>query len=490
MRGVREFFVQNETIILFAQGLVFFSLGFAVWLQRRRATRLTLSSSLIWLAAFAFVEALAVWGHVFVPIQEDYLGPSAVEGLLVLRAIVQVAAFLFLVQFGLRLLNLSPIALRSLTAVSVLAALGILGGAALAADPAGWGASEWEAAVVALARYSLLFPGALLSAVGIWRQRAELSEAGMTGIKPYAAASAGVIAVYALVAGLIAPPGPLTPGGIGSADGWFDLTGLPLEVVRGSAGLVLCVLAVKLLEIFDVEAKQQFEALDRARAIAEERARFRRDLHDGTIQSIYAAGLHLESIAIRSDDPAMRSEVREVVSDLNAATDGIRDYIRALAEPPPTPQGIAAGLDALARRFADETGRPVRFSVEGAAVSGPLPDEAGQHLAQILREALSNTARHAGACRVRVSLLFAADELDLVVDDDGCGPGPPPDGGGTGRHEGLRNMRERARRLGGRLTVNASPSGGTRVTLAVPLDSDLPEDESISSEPDREVSHR
>ena len=47
---MREFFVQNETIILFAQGLVFFSLGFAVWLQRRRATRLTLSSSLIWLA--------------------------------------------------------------------------------------------------------------------------------------------------------------------------------------------------------------------------------------------------------------------------------------------------------------------------------------------------------------------------------------------------------------------------------------------------------
>ena len=68
---VREFFVQNETIILFAQGLVFFSLGFAVWLQRRRATRLTLTSSLIWLAAFAFVEALAVWGYVFVPIQEE-----------------------------------------------------------------------------------------------------------------------------------------------------------------------------------------------------------------------------------------------------------------------------------------------------------------------------------------------------------------------------------------------------------------------------------
>lgn len=485
---MREFFVQNETIILFAQGLVFFSLGFAVWLQRRRATRLTLSSSLIWLAAFAFVEALAVWGHVFVPIQEDYLDPGVIEGLLVLRAFVQVAAFVFLVQFGLRLTCRTPLLRRALTGVSVLVALGILGGTALAAGSAEWGAAEWEAAVVTMSRYCLLFPGALLSAIGLWRQRAELSEAGMTGIKPYAAAAAGVLALYGLLA-VIVPRGPVTPGGVDD-EGWFDLTGLPLEVMAGTAGLVLCVLAVKLLEIFDVEAKQQLEALDRARAIAEERARFRRDLHDGTIQTIYAAGLHLESIAIRTADPSVREEVRGVVADLNAATDGIRDYIRALAEPIATPQGVATGLGELARRFAQETGREVRFATEGVASSGPLPEEAGQHLSQILREALSNTARHAGACRVDVALVFAPDELDLVVSDDGCGPGETiADGGDPGRHEGVRNMRERARRLGGRLTVDAAPGGGTRVTLAVPLDSDIPDDDIATFDPEREVTH-
>jgi len=483
---VREFFVQNETIILFAQGLVFFSLGFAVWLQRRRATRLTLSSSLIWLAAFAFVEALAVWGHVFVPIQETYLDPGVIEGLLVLRAIVQVAAFLFLVQFGLRLLGLRVAVRRSLTALSVAVAAGILGGTALAAESAGWSVAEWEAAAVAVSRYALLFPGALLAAVGLWRQRAELGAAGMTGIRHYAAAAAGVLVVYALVAGLIVGDGPITPGGIGEATGWFDLTGLPLEVVRGLAGLALCVTAVKLLEIFDVEAKQQLEALDRARAIAEERARFRRDLHDGTIQSIYAAGLHLEAVAIRCTDPSVRAEVREVVGDLNAVTDGIRDYIRDLAQTPATADAIAAGLGDLTRRFADETGRDARFEVEGLGCSGPLPDEAGQHLEQILREALSNTARHAGACRVRVSLTFAPDELDLVVADDGRGPGEISDEGGRS-HQGLRNMRERARRLGGRLVVEPAATGGTRVTLAVPLDSEIPEADPASSDPIREV---
>jgi signal transduction histidine kinase len=480
---VREFFVQNETIILFAQGLVFFSLGFAVWLQRRRATRLTLTSSLIWLAAFAFVEALAVWGHVFVPIQEKFLDPGVIEALEILRAAIQVAAFLFLVQFGLRLLTLPPVWRRSLTALSLLAAGLIVGVLTLAASSRGWTVAEWEAAVVAVSRYALLLPGAALAAVGLWRQRAELGDAGMTGIKPYAGAAAAVLGVYALFGGLIVASGPITPGGIGDAAGWFDLTGLPLEVVRGIAGLVLCVLAVKLLEIFDVEAKQQLEALDRARAIAEERARFRRDLHDGTIQSIYAAGLHLEAIAIRTDDPAVRAEVREVVADLNTATDGIRDYIRALAQPPATPEVVATGLGELTRRFAEETGRPVRFAVEGLASSGPLPEEAGQHLEQILREALSNTARHAGACSVRVNLVFRPDELDLVVADDGCGPaGVAAAEAAPGRHQGLRNMRERARRLGGRLEVAESAAGGTRVVLAVPLDSD----EADSIIPDQE----
>jgi signal transduction histidine kinase len=292
------------------------------------------------------------------------------------------------------------------------------------------------------------------------------------------------------VAGLVVARGPASPGGIGDAEGWFDAAALPVEVLRGFAGLALCVLAVKLLEIFDVEAKQRLESVDRARAIAEERARFRRDLHDGTIQSIYAAGLHLESVAIRCEDPRVRSEVREVVSDLNAATDGIRDYIRDLAHPPATPEGIASALGEQTRRFAEETASDVRFGVERTGVPGPLPPEAGQHLEQILREALSNTARHAGACRVRVSLVFAPDEVDLVVADDGCGLGAGLAADGNG--QGLRNMRERARRLGGRLVVERAASGGTRVLLAIPLDSEEPEaDVTVppsSSDPLRKVS--
>lgn len=126
--------------------------------------------------------------------------------------------------------------------------------------------------------------------------------------------------------------------------------------------------------------------------------------------------------------------------------------------------------------------------VDGIGAAGPLPEEAGQHLEQILREALSNTARHAGSCRVQVSLTFTPDELDLVITDDGTGPGVALFGKSDG--QGLRNMHERARRLGGRVAVEAAPGGGTRVALAVPLDSEVPAGDPLPFEPFSEVTLR
>ena len=143
---MRRFLEENETIFLFAQGLVFFSLGFAVWIQRRRATRLTLTQSLIWLAAFAFVEALAVWGYVFVPIQESYLGGGLVDGLLVVRAVLQTAGFLFLLQFGLRLAVPSPRRRNLWTSASCLVWLGVLLGAGIMAGDRAWSVGQWERA--------------------------------------------------------------------------------------------------------------------------------------------------------------------------------------------------------------------------------------------------------------------------------------------------------------------------------------------------------
>lgn len=472
-----DFFVQNESIVLFANGVVFFALGFAVWLQRRRATRLTLTSSLIWFASFAFVEALAIWGYVFVPIQRGYLGTDAIDALVILRGLVQTVAFLFLVQFGLRLLDLRRGVRRSSTLASVaLWIFFVVGGAALAASR-DWAVEEWEASVVAACRYGLLLPGAVFAAWGLWRQRGELAAEGMRRIKPYAFVAAWALLAYALVAGLVVDPAPWAPGGPLSADGWFDITTFPIDVVRGIVGLVLCVSVVGLLDIFEVEYTESLEALDRARLVAEERARFGRDLHDGTIQSIYAAALHMEAVALANDDPDLRFELRQIVAALNDVIAGLRGYINALRQPAPTPHGLATALEELSAEYRRVTALDVRFRAMGLEDAGPLPDDTGEHLSQILREALSNAARHAGPCEVNVTLRVSSDELILLVADNGSGVLPELPSEGPG--QGLRNMRERARRLGGRLTVATGDSGGLTVDVQIPLDSDIPASEPV-----------
>jgi signal transduction histidine kinase len=474
---VTEFFVQNESIVLFASGVVFFALGFAVWLQRRRATRLTLTSSLIWFASFAFVEAFAIWGYVFVPIQQGYLSTDAIDALIILRGLVQSAAFLFLVQFGLRLLDFRPVVRRVVTGASLaLWGLFVVGGAALAGSR-GWSVEEWETSLEAASRYGLLLPGAVLSAWGLLRQRGELAAEGMRRIKPYASTAAWAILAYAVVAGLVVDPAPWAPGGPLNTDGWFDLTNLPIDVVRGAVGLALCVSVVGLLDIFEVEYNENLEALDRARLVAEERARFGRDLHDGTIQSIYAAALHMEAVALANDDPDLRFELRRIVAALNDVIAGLRGYINALRQPAPTPHGLAAALNDLALEYGEVTALDVKFRSLGLEDAGPLPDDTGEHLSQILREALSNAARHAGPCQVDVTLRASSDELILLVIDDGSGVLPELPSEGPG--QGLRNMRERARRLGGRLTVAPGDSGGLIVDVQIPLDSDIPASEPV-----------
>ena len=464
---MRDFFQQNESIIAFAHGVVFFALGFAVWVQRRRATRLALTSSLIWLASFAFVESIALWGYAFVPIQAGYLNPGFIQLLVIVRTIVQVAAFLFLLEFGLRL---SPIAPRPRRAVSALASLFVIAALvafALVADARGWTTDEWASSCVAVCRYTVLVPGALLAAVGMWRQGSALVAAGMRRIRPYADAAAWVLVAYAVVAGLIVDPAPWAPPGLGNEDRWLALAGFPLRAIRALLGLALCALAIKLLEIFEVDTQQRIAGLERARLVAEERARFGRDLHDGTIQSIYAAGLQLESVAMRSTDTDVKRGVRDVVEQLNSAIAGLRGYINALHESPSDPQGVVDSLELVAQSFSRETGLAVDFRAVGVDDAGMLPDEAGHHAEQILREALSNAARHSGSTSANVLLTFTADEFDMVVDDHGLGLGPD-DERDDGR--GLRNMRDRARRLGGRVTIAPRSGGGTSVLLAVPLD--------------------
>jgi signal transduction histidine kinase len=103
---------------------------------------------------------------------------------------------------------------------------------------------------------------------------------------------------------------------------------------------------------------------------------------------------------------------------------------------------------------------------------GPAVDispETTAVVVRVLTEALANSARHAQPERVEVRLLVEDERLTLAIEDDGVGFQPAEAGGPGDGHFGLTLMRERARSLGGRLTVRSAPGDGACVTLEVPL---------------------
>jgi PAS domain S-box-containing protein len=205
--------------------------------------------------------------------------------------------------------------------------------------------------------------------------------------------------------------------------------------------------------------------LDRARRdaerllLAEDRDRIARDLHDVVIQRLFASGMGLQGVVSLITNERAAARVASIVDQLDATISEIRTAIFALGD-----RGdgrVRADVLAITRRAAEQLGFQPSVRFQGA-VDNTIPIETGAHVVAVLSEALSNVVRHAQANAVQVSLA-AGDEVVLVVEDDGVGIGP------TDRSSGLANMRRRAERLGGSMTVDTAPGAGTRLEWRAPL---------------------
>lgn len=212
-----------------------------------------------------------------------------------------------------------------------------------------------------------------------------------------------------------------------------------------------------------------------AQAVAEERARMARELHDvvahalgvivmqaggaGTVPRLEEAQAKAVLSVIEQTGRQAFAEMRRLVGILREGEDGA-----ALA-----PQPGLGQIPVLVDRLAG-AGLVVRLDVEGDCQ--PLP--AGAELAayRIVQEALTNTLKHAGPATARVRLCWCPDALDIEVTDDGCGNRPVPGSAGAaadhGGH-GLAGMHERVALFGGDLQAGPSHGGGYRVAARLPL---------------------
>ncbi len=218
---------------------------------------------------------------------------------------------------------------------------------------------------------------------------------------------------------------------------------------------------------------------DRARlAVYEDRDRIGRDLHDLVIQRLFAVGLTLESTARIAGPGRVADRVNAAVDQLDETIKDIRRTIFELANPDRA-DDLYDDVQAAVDDLLPSLGFRPSVTLSGA-LNTAVPDQVRTHLLAVLREALSNVGRHAGArnASVTVSLDGADGSADpdgggstagrptvvLVVEDDGRGMVPTTTAG-----NGLPNMRARADVLGGICTLEPGSTGGTRVVWRVPV---------------------
>jgi signal transduction histidine kinase len=203
---------------------------------------------------------------------------------------------------------------------------------------------------------------------------------------------------------------------------------------------------------------------DRQRlAVFQERDRIAGEMHQLVIQQLFSVGLGLEGLTRLVTTPEAAERMQGFVHDLDRTIREIRRSIFSLQAPVDESGSLRADVLTVAADVVGPLGFEPRLGMQGPLDSA-VPDGVRADLLAVLREALSNAARHAAADSVSVEIDADDDELRMVVTDDGRGM--PEDRAGGG---GLTNLAERAGRWNGELTVDSAPGRGTTVRWRVPL---------------------
>ena len=204
-------------------------------------------------------------------------------------------------------------------------------------------------------------------------------------------------------------------------------------------------------------------------ARAHERQRIADDLHDDVAQILFAAQLSLDAILQQSETLSedVGAAIKRSRGLLIRGDTAIRTVIQRLSTPPSADLGTR--LESVVAGVEDEFSLPIGLQLDEAAIAaseqlrGPVADT----LVKVARESLVNAAKHAGPCRVVVSLrLTGRGRLMLTVADDGRGIAATP---GGGVHHGLRSLRRLMAEHDGTLRRAESAGGGTKVTASVEL---------------------
>ncbi|MGH3146458.1 MAG: histidine kinase [Rubrobacter sp.] len=223
----------------------------------------------------------------------------------------------------------------------------------------------------------------------------------------------------------------------------------------------------------DLAAQLELEREEKTRtAVAEERSRISRELHDVIAHSVSVMVVQAQAAQrlLEGEQKEARQALGSIETTGRQALTEMRRLLGILSrtdeELALSPQPSLDHLEALIAKVR-ESGIPVELRVEGDPK--PLPPGVDLSAYRIVQEALTNTLKHAGPARAQVMIHYRDDELELEISDDGAGNGK-----GEGSGQGLIGMRERVALFGGTLESGKNTDSGYLVRALLPLDQNRP----------------
>ncbi len=462
---LHRFWEINYVPLYATYGQAFFILGMIALLSNHRQSSSPLARAIWLLGLYALTHAFRAWGVIFIPIQATYLPREVISTLEWIHLSLLVISFLFLMGFTVQLIVLTGWGPRALWGVPVVLGLGWVITVMVMYGVWNLGPAPTFRMGDILARYGIALPASLFASWVLWNYAVNLPPwTSRNNVRWFRALSLTFIG-FALVDGLITPRADFFPANVLNYATVYRVTAIPIPFYRIVMALILAVSMRATINLFEEEMQQRIHILEQEHMLLADRERISRELHDHTIQALYALGLEVEMAANtlhRSPEQA-RQILEHIMERLNVIISEARAFVYNLRDGTTCslPTLIEQAIDAFhAREFLN-----VQVEIDPSLQAWhPTPDQA-QHLRAILEEALSNVIKHAQTKNVRITAADEDDSVILCVCDQGKGFDMARVEGGMG----LRHMRERAHQMGGVLHVHSHPHEGTKVRIIVPV---------------------
>ncbi|MHB1404048.1 MAG: sensor histidine kinase [Desulfitobacteriaceae bacterium] len=456
----------NMPVVYFLYGLTFFTSGIVILVQYRQSSPFSFNKDIWLLSLFGIFHGLSEWGYLFIPLQQAYFEQKIIFLMYAVRSFFSAFSFIVLLSFGLRVLAITRIKL--LDEVISYGFFATWFGFSLVNLRFG----DMQSLLLGdtVTHYFLGMTSIFITSLALFRQ-AKYGHKHLAA--PEILRSERALAIsfffYAFFEGIIVSQQDFFPANLINSSWFFHITKLPVQIFRTLCGIFILYYTLKLMGAFQRATDNLFlQAKEEALRLAE-RERISRDLHDGVLQTLYAAELMIESCQYKLEPTSpVQAEMQKSIKTLDVAMHDLRSYIMGIKNEAIYQQPLALML----KNISDEFQNSYQITVNFNYLTDPnlqLTPNRQNHLYHIITELFNNVTKHAKAKHVAMHVKDRRHQLYITFTDDGIGlPKECLEPAGC-NGLGLRHIHERMMILQGEISFDLPLQGGTLVVLAIPL---------------------